>query len=573
MRAVAYIRVSTNKEEQALSLKNQREFFEKYIADRGDELVEIYCDEGMSATKSKNRRELQRLISDGKKGCYQKIYAKEISRLFRNQLDYITFTRELLDGLGIKLHLAGQGEKGKDVDSLSLSIMALLAENESEKMSERVKFGKNISKKKGIVPNFVFGYERVDKYTLKPDKDAYWVKKIFDLYTVEHMGMSRIADFLYKNRVVTKKKKNGEPNYNWTQHTVSCILKNRLYTGLIINNKENVKSIYTGERVTMDTEDWFVTERPDFRIISDEQFEKAQRIIEENAEKFPSDEHGHRKISRRSEDHTLSNLLKCTSCGGGYRRYQRKYSETGPYYYWWVCSKRQAYGSARCTAEHIRVEEEDVLRGLTLLFDSLVQDREAFFKLIEAKCSDVIKEYLKNATGLNFNELNKELKDLQAQRERVKTMVKKGMIGMDEGEKDMAALDADIKRISTILHAEDVTAELTRKVKENVKGFIRNFDSFSFKDGLTNNGLRSVVKEIRVISASELHVYFKVDDEINGLFFPIILESDCDAEVRRTIKGRALKSKKTPTPIGTTVQTVVTVSVGCIGCLNMRLKS
>lgn len=544
MKAVAYIRVSTNKEEQAQSLKNQREFFEKYIAERGDELVEIYCDEGLSATKSKNRKELQRLISDGKKGRYQKIYAKEISRLFRNQLDYITFTRDLLDERGIKLHLAGQGEKGKDVDSLSLSIMALLAENESEKMSERVKFGKAISKKKGIVPNFVFGYERVDKYTLKPDKDAYWVQKIFDLYTVEHMGMSRIADYLYKNRVITKKKKDGEPNFIWTQHTVSTILKNRLYTGIVINNKENVKSIYTGERITMDTVDWYVTERPEFRIISDEQFEKAQQLIKENAENFPSDEKGHRKISRRSDAHILSNLLKCNTCGGGYRRYQRKHSENGPYYYWWVCSKRQAYGSARCTAEHIRVEEEDVLKGLTLLFDSLVKDREAFFRMIEAKCSEVIKEYLKNATGLNFNELNKELKDLQAQRERIKTMVKKGMIDMDEGASDMAALDADIRRILTILHTEDVTAELTHKVKENVKSFIRNFDSFSFKDGLTNNLLRSVIKEIRVISESELHVYFKVDDEINGLFFPILIESDCDTEVGHTIKGRALKGKK-----------------------------
>ncbi|MDF2537130.1 MAG: Resolvase domain protein [Herbinix sp.] len=546
MRAVAYIRVSTNKEEQALSLKNQREFFEKYITDRGDELVKIYCDEGKSATKTKNRKALQEMLSDGKKGFYQKIYAKEISRLFRNQLDYIEFTRDLLDERKIVLHLAAQGEKGKDVDSLSLSIMSLLAENESVKISERVKFGKDISKKRGIVPNFVFGYERIDKYTLKPDIDgeAYWVHKIFDLYTEEHYGMSRIADYLYKNRVVTKKKKSGEPNYNWTQHTVSCILKNRLYTGVVINNKENIKSIYTGARLTVDSEDWYVTERPEFRIISDEQFEKAQKLIKENAECFPSNENGLRKMTRRSEDHVLSNMLKCSTCGGGYRRYKRKYSEDGPYYYWWTCGKRQTYGSARCTSPHIRIEEEDALTGLTLLFDALIKDREAFFRMIESKCSEVIKEYLTNATGLNLDELNKELKDLQAQRERIKLMMKKGILEIDEGAADLANLDEDIKRISTILHTKDVTAELTRKVKESVKNFIRNFDTLSFKDGLTNNMLRGVVKEIVVINEQELHVYFKVDDEINGLFFPILIESDCDTEVEPIVKGRALKSKK-----------------------------
>ena len=46
MDAVAYIRVSTNKEEQELSLENQREFFEKYVGNRNDTLIRIYSDKG-----------------------------------------------------------------------------------------------------------------------------------------------------------------------------------------------------------------------------------------------------------------------------------------------------------------------------------------------------------------------------------------------------------------------------------------------------------------------------------------------------------------------------------------------
>jgi len=63
MDAVAYIRVSTNKEEQELSLENQREFFEKYVGNRNDTLIRIYSDKGKSATKMKNRKDLQRLLS------------------------------------------------------------------------------------------------------------------------------------------------------------------------------------------------------------------------------------------------------------------------------------------------------------------------------------------------------------------------------------------------------------------------------------------------------------------------------------------------------------------------------
>ena len=86
IRSAAYIRVSTNKEEQELSLLNQQEFFETYITNRGEELVCIYSDKGKSATKMENRLSLQKMIRDAKRKCFNKIYVKDISRIFRNTL-------------------------------------------------------------------------------------------------------------------------------------------------------------------------------------------------------------------------------------------------------------------------------------------------------------------------------------------------------------------------------------------------------------------------------------------------------------------------------------------------------
>ena len=121
MRAAAYIRVSTDKEEQQSSLENQREFFEKYIPARGDELVAVYCDKGKSATKMQNRKDLQRLRKAAERAEFQKLYVKDISRLFRNTLDFITVTREL-NSYGVSLHLVNMGE-GKDIDSFTLNLM------------------------------------------------------------------------------------------------------------------------------------------------------------------------------------------------------------------------------------------------------------------------------------------------------------------------------------------------------------------------------------------------------------------------------------------------------------------
>ena len=131
MDAVAYIRVSTNKEEQELSLENQREFFEKYVGNRNDTLIRIYSDKGKSATKMKNRKDLQRLLSAARRGEFQRLYVKDISRLFRNTLDFITVSRELAN-LGVQLHLVNMGE-GKDIDMFTLNLMAMIAETRVRK--------------------------------------------------------------------------------------------------------------------------------------------------------------------------------------------------------------------------------------------------------------------------------------------------------------------------------------------------------------------------------------------------------------------------------------------------------
>jgi DNA invertase Pin-like site-specific DNA recombinase len=270
------------------------------------------------------RKELQRMFRNAKRGEFQKIYVKDISRLFRNMLDFVTFSREIVDKHGIQIHLCNMGD-GKDMDSFLLGIFAMFAEYESQKISERVRFGKNISKEKGIVPNFVFGYDRPDKWTLIPNAEAVWVKKIFDMYTEQGIGMSRIAEYLFEKRVETKKKKkDGTPNVNWSQNTVKRILRNRKYIGIIENNKQTRKNLYSKERVDIPEDKWMITIRPEIRIISDAQFAKAQKLMETNKKTFPTDpKTGKRTLTRRSEAHVLSNLLKCPTCESSFRRYKR----------------------------------------------------------------------------------------------------------------------------------------------------------------------------------------------------------------------------------------------------------
>lgn len=543
MKAVAYIRVSTMKEEQELSLENQRDFFTKYVANRGDELVKIYSDKGKSGTKMQNRKELNAMLKAAEKRQFERLYVKDISRLFRNTLDFITVSRRLQE-LGIQLHLVNMGE-GKDIDVFTLNLMAMISENESLKISERVKFGKRFSKENGIVPNFVFGYDRVDKYTLEPNpEESVWVQRIFDMYTEQELGMAKIAKYLYDSRVKTKKKKDGQPNYEWSQVSVSHILTNRIYTGVVVNGRESTKNIYTNERVQNDEAAWYIKERPEFRIISDEQFEKAQKLIVSNRAKFPS---GEKNGTRRSDKHLFSNLIKCGCCGFSYRRCARRYSENTPQKVWWTCSKRAAYGAERCKAEYIRVEESGLKSSLDRLFSYLIRDKKMFFNLIESKCNRIIQDYIRESVGFDIEELQDELHELHAQRERLKTLAVKGFITMEEAGRDMVPLNKEIERISFALNQTDKTRELTDKVRESIRHFFQSFEHFHFTDNISNADLKRIVKEIRVVDKDEIYVYFNVDDDLVGLNFPIKLTglyvpSDPNGETSKgceTVEGNA----------------------------------
>ena len=523
MRAVGYIRVSTDKKEQELSLEHQHEFFQGYITKRGDELVKIYSDKGKSATKMNNRKELKAMLKAAEEKKFDKLYVKDISRLFRNTLDFITVSRRLQE-LGIQLHLVNMGE-GQDIDAFTLNLMAMVAEHESQKMSERVKFGKKFGKENGIVPNFVYGYDRVDKYTLVPNPiESAWVKKIFDLYTEERWGQSKIAQYLFENKVITKKKKDGQPNYNWSQVSVKKILTNKIYLGLVINGRESSKNLFTNERVQNPEENWYVVERPAFRLISDEQYEKAQKIMKENEEKYfsPHCKEGERG-SRRSEKHLFSNLIKCGACGFSYRRYQRKYSENTSEKVWWNCSRRSTYGSDRCDAEYIRIDEQWIKDKLNLLLNHLILDKRSFLALIESKCTTIINEYVQSTSGLDIEELKEEIAELTEERNRAKTMAIKGLISMEEAEEAIVPINKELDKLNFALQQTDKSRELTSKIKENIKKFISNFEQLQITDNITNSDLKKIIKEIRVVKRGEIYVYFNVSDDIDGLNFPINL--------------------------------------------------
>ena len=95
-RTAGYARVSTDSEEQVTSYEAQVDYYTNYIKSRDDwKFVEVYTDEGISATNTKNREGFKRMITDALAGKIDLIVTKSVSRFARNTLDSLTSVLQL----------------------------------------------------------------------------------------------------------------------------------------------------------------------------------------------------------------------------------------------------------------------------------------------------------------------------------------------------------------------------------------------------------------------------------------------------------------------------------------------
>lgn len=91
-----YARVSTDSEEQLTSYEAQVDYYTKYIRSNPDwQFVEVYTDEGISATNTRKREGFNRMIADALSGKIDLIVTKSVSRFARNTVDSLTAVRKL----------------------------------------------------------------------------------------------------------------------------------------------------------------------------------------------------------------------------------------------------------------------------------------------------------------------------------------------------------------------------------------------------------------------------------------------------------------------------------------------
>lgn len=142
------------------SLQAQEDALVKYAVENNMKIVGIYRDEGCSARKPVLKRPVMlRLLEDVKAGKIDRILFTKIDRWFRNVEQYYS-VQPILDKYNVSWQAILENYSTTSADErLKVNIMLSVAENESDRLSERVKFVFNAKlAKKECYFNLPFGY-------------------------------------------------------------------------------------------------------------------------------------------------------------------------------------------------------------------------------------------------------------------------------------------------------------------------------------------------------------------------------------------------------------------------------
>ena len=495
MKIAAYCRVSTEKEEQLDSLAHQKEFFLEYARKNGHELFRLYADEGISGTSLKKRSEFQRLMNDAQKGLFELVVVKDISRVARNTVDFLQSIRKL-KAMGVnKIFITANMTSLGDSEFI-LTIFGAMAQEESSSLSKRVKWGKKINAKKGRVPQRIYGYDRIDNYTLQINQEeAGVVKRIFDLYLKGGLGCRGISLALNADGAKTKF------GCEWNPRGVRRILQNPIYCGHYVNNKYEIEDYLTGRQVRLPEREHFHHDRPEWAIISEEDFRRAQLQMEERRKRYQTHE-GSFAGTRYSARHVFSTLIRCEHCGRAFTRKTYTYVKTRVY---WLCSTNSQFTAKQC-GNLVKLEEEELLAHIRDYFASLIQEKDAFVRQVLA---EVKKRRSRQENAFDADVMEAKRNKLIARRRRYQEMYANDIMTMAELKEKTVAVEKELETLDFSLKQYEQSQTAPQKSEDAIDRRIQEIERFLSLETVTNLDMRRMIDRISVNMDGTVRIILK----------------------------------------------------------------
>lgn len=525
-----YCRVSTDSEEQSLSLESQKQYFREEVNKNPDwKLKEVYYDEGITGTSTEHRDGFNRMIDDALNGELDLIITKEISRFSRNTVDTLFYIRLLREcGVEVKFLTDGINSFEKDTE-LRLTIMASIAQEESRKTSERVKWGQKRRMEQGVV----FGRDLLG-YTVKKGKlyinevEAETVKLIFHKFLNEGKGTHVIARELREAGIQPKRVK------EWSNTVILRVLRNEKYVGDLCQKKTYTPNYLTHKKkYNRGAEEMVYLKDHHEPIIDRETWDRTQEELERRSLTAE-------QKAKHSNRYWCSGKLICGECGRRMvSRIRRRKDGSGNKT--WVCYESMKNGNSKTDGfgneigcDNNSVNEKTLLSAVAYCLKFIQMN----FTDLKQELLDEIKAVQSFHPKDNTEVFYKKIETLQKQKSKAITFLIDEVITEQEFKHKKNEIDLKISelqdKIDSILNYESEIKKKTKTIEE----YIAEIDRITSYNTEQTEIYGSVTDKIIINKDDTLTVYF------NGLPFGIGL--------RYTTSGKGDKYKSIFKFLGTT---------------------
>lgn len=402
-----------------------------------------------------HRPKMLKTLNEVEKCLYDAVLCIDIQRLGRGDLKDQGLILEVFKSSNTKIITPEKTyDLSNEFDEEYAEFGAFMARREFKFITKRLQRGRVGSVEEGnyIAPHPPFGYliekNNKERYLIPHPDQAPIVKMIFDWYTHHdpdvRIGSNKIANELNK----FSKSPTGK---NWTSATVLNIIKNAVYAGRIQwKKKEEKKSTTPGKKSDVRTrprEEWIDVVGKHEPLISMETYQRAQDILKKKY-------HVPYQIVNGITN-PLAGIIKCHYCGSSmiYRPYKQRHPHI-------MCYNRS------CQNRSARFEylESKIIEGLTQLLVSYKEDWSKYKR----------PQYIDNFAELNqknIQRLEKELADLNRQKDNLHTLLEQGVYSVDtfiERSNILAKRVEDTKAAIAVLNKSIEESIQKNKVKKDI---------------------------------------------------------------------------------------------------------
>lgn len=516
--AIAYYRLSREDrgKNESDSIANQRMLVSAYLKNHPNiQLVTEAQDDGYTGTNFDRPgfRVVMEAIREKKVNC---VIVKDLSRLGREYIEMGKYLEMIFPSFGIRFIAINDdvdSEKENDSDDIIIPVKNIMNESYCRKISKELRKQFRTQRENGeYMGAFVsYGYLKSveDKHKIVIDEYAAEVVKGIFVLKMKGYSQDSIAEFLNKEQILppAEYKKSIGINYKsgfsrsgtakWTAKTITRILTNPIYVGVLEQGKRGTPNYKVKEMRYRDKEDWVVVKEKHEPIIDELIFMIVQQILQRDTRRTPSSDNVQ----------PLSGVVVCGDCN---RNMCIKYVTSGKKkFYYYVC--RNFKYEKSCTSHNFEKTklETIVLNAINQQINLTVELRD----LLEKVGMNNLVNLRVRKLDLLIAKKNQELDGYRDYRMNLYEALNDGLIEKEEYHRMRGKYNSLISEGEAVLEKLYIEREAELSGSTDNTSWIQAFIDYEGSTELTRELVVTLIDKIYIFEDKRVKIDFNYRNE------------------------------------------------------------